>query len=128
MKHLVIAAISLSSVSAPAVAERHCQAPETPFPYFDYAAAGEDRDNQLQAFLLTYDDLLHDQKVRTLEVCESKGEEFFYDCDAPEFGSLDDVNPDYFGLTEDEFEAQKDANRLRALNINDAIAACIGEG
>lgn len=131
MKHLIIAAISLTSVSAPAVAERHCTAPKSPVIVFNFwEHPVEVREDRNQAHQLTYSDLLYDQKVRTLEVCEAKGEDFFYDCDAPEYGTMDEVNPDYLGLTEQEFEDLKDANRHRSMVLGDALAEanCFGDG
>ena len=129
MKHLIIAALSLTSVTTPAVADRHCRAPEPDtkfFEFLDYPAA--DRENQLQAFLLTRNDYLYDQQVRNLEVCRTKGAEYDYNCDAPAFGEMGDINSDYLGLSEEEFLEVKDENRLRALEMRDALAACRGDG
>ena len=129
MKHLIIAAVSLTSVTTPAVADRHCRAPEPPINTFNlWEHPVEVREDRSQAHLLTYSDLLFDQRIRTLEVCERKGVEFDYNCDAAEFGTMGDVNPDYLGLTEQEYEDRKDANRLRGLSLNDAFAACRGDG
>lgn len=128
MKHLKIAAISLTSVSAPAVAERHCQAPRPEMPYFDVAKHGSDFNNQLQAFTLTHRDYLHAQHLRNVEICQSMGGDYDFHCDSPEYGEMGDINQDYLGLSEEEYEAKLEEHRLRTLDLRDALAACTGDG
>lgn len=127
MKHLIIAAVSLTSVTTPVMADRHCRAPEAPLPYLDVAKYDHDLDNHRQALGLTFSDFLYEYHSRNLEICHSKGANYNFDCDSPEYGEMGEVDPDYLGLSEEEYLEIEDANRLRTMELRDAFAACIGD-
>ena len=127
MKYFFIVALSLNTVASPVVADPHCTPPRPDFTYPNYAQYGSEAENYSKAFSLTIRDALHEHGLRNLEVCEAKGADYNYDCDALEYGDVEELNPDYLNLSEEEYSAIDDANEIRTANLRSLFAACMGD-
>jgi len=128
MKLLSAVVLALPVMPSIAVADRHCQVPERPTPPYDLRHAQKGLIGYQKAYSLTYRALLEERMIRNAEICEADPEGFHYNCDAVPYPTFDEVDPDFLGLTEDEYDARFDAQRLASLEAQERFAACALKG
>ena len=124
LKALSMVILALPVIPSVAIADRHCQAPEQHTPPYDLFHVQKGLVGYQQAYDLTYRAALEERMIRNAEICEADPEGFHYNCDAEPYPTFDEVNPDFLGLTEDEYDGLLDEQRFGSLVAQERFAAC----
>ena len=124
MKLLSAVVLALPVMPSIAVADRHCQAPRPNSPFYDVLYLQKGLVGYPYAHDLTYRALLEARNIRLAEICEVDPEGYHHACDAVPYPTMDEVNPDFLGLTEEEYEARLDAQKLAGLVALERFSAC----
>ena len=130
MKHLIIAAVSLTSVTTPVVADRHCQAPDIGLPNYDVIRSLQEGDSYTQAHDLTHRSGLLDWKRETVETCEANPANFDFNCDVASYVPTLEINPTFLNLSEADFDAQLRGISDEAYLLDERLKSCreMGKG
>ena len=124
LKVLSMVILALPVMPSVAIADRHCQAPQPNLPFYDVLYLQKGLVGYPYAYNLTHRALLEEHNIRNAEICEADPEGYNYACDALPFPTFDEVNPDFLGLTEEEYEAKLDAQKLAGLVALERFSAC----